>query len=575
MKWNIEWIDLQNIEHMIAECWRMNDKQLKQYFRKLSERRDLEFAGALGLSFLQLMYGIIMKESSYGWSELQKDVHMLQKLIQDGIDKDEDYWKGQYREIADEPTFYFYTELGKSFTDQLAVKLELNISNEQKLLQQDIQMIEKVCRVCDFKKESDVQKALLILKNHDKNYFSSWLGESFMETLQERFLKKEKPALEPTEVLEPQQVREPLEQKRRRSLFKKNKTGKEGARKRPTAIRNIFLCLAFLAGGAAVYTQLAHKQVYSCLKQLRPSVKETTAKQDAQKGQVSVADHTPDRTVEVTALEQQRSKNAAPEVSALEQQQSKNAAPEVSALEQQQLKDAAPDDASGKNATEDGQPDSDAQNQMQSEGRANSELKAPDILGQYQSFCENYPDVFGWLKIPGTEIDVPVMQSDDEEKGEKYYYLHRDYTGKPSAEGSLFVDSKSGCYPQDDNTVIYGHNMNSGHIFGTLEKFMDYDYFREHQDIQYDTIYETGQYRVVAVLKTRILYQDEEGFRYYRFFHYDTQEEFQECLAFINRNKLFDTGEELRYGDQTIMLSTCEYSQENGRLVVVAKRVDN
>ena len=88
IKWNIEWIDLHNIEHMIAECWRMNDKQLDRYYRKLSTRRELEFAGTLGTAFLELMHGIMTGEADYDWSKLQKDVHMLQKLIQDGLEKD-------------------------------------------------------------------------------------------------------------------------------------------------------------------------------------------------------------------------------------------------------------------------------------------------------------------------------------------------------------------------------------------------------------------------------------------------------------------------------------------------------
>lgn len=198
----------------------------------------------------------------------------------------------------------------------------------------------------------------------------------------------------------------------------------------------------------------------------------------------------------------------------------------------------------------------------------------PDILPGYRSFYKEYPDLFGWLNIPDTDINVPVMQSDDAERGEKYYYLHRDYAGNPSEEGSLFVDTPSSCYPQDQNTVIYGHNMSNGRIFGTLDQFTCYDFFKEHQNIRYDTIYEEGYYRIVAVLKTRILYQDEEGFRYYRFFNYHTKEEFQECQQFVKKNQLFDSGEELQYGDQILMLSTCEYSRENGRLVIVAKRVE-
>lgn len=77
---------------------------------------------------------------------------------------------------------------------------------------------------------------------------------------------------------------------------------------------------------------------------------------------------------------------------------------------------------------------------------------------------------------------------------------------------------------------------------------------------------------MAAVLLARVLYQEETGFRYYRLFNYDTKREFQECTDFIKDNQMYDTGVDLQYGDQLLMLSTCEYSRENGRLVIVAKK---
>ena len=114
--------------------------------------------------------------------------------------------------------------------------------------------------------------------------------------------------------------------------------------------------------------------------------------------------------------------------------------------------------------------------------------------------------------------------------------------------------------------------MKNGHIFGTLNMYRNVDFFQKHNEIHFDTIYETGIYEAIAVLKTRILNENEQGFRYYQFFQYNNEKEFEQCQDFIKANRLFDTESALEYGDRILMLSTCEYSQENGRLVVVARR---
>ena len=195
--------------------------------------------------------------------------------------------------------------------------------------------------------------------------------------------------------------------------------------------------------------------------------------------------------------------------------------------------------------------------------------KRPEILAQYREMAKEYPGLFGWLQIPDTPVDLPVMQP----LKQKDFYLDHDFTGAASAEGALFTDPENNRWPQDDNTVIYGHNMKNGHIFGTLNLYEDPAYFKTHREIHFDTIYETGIYEVIAVIKTRILNENEQGFRYYQFFQYKNKKQFQQCADFVKANQLFDTGHSLRYGDRILMLSTCEYSQENGRLVIVAVKL--
>ena len=227
--------------------------------------------------------------------------------------------------------------------------------------------------------------------------------------------------------------------------------------------------------------------------------------------------------------------------------------------------EAVPDSIShaGK-LTDAGQPVKDIQIQdmQQQESR-------PEKLPQYRKMSEEYPQLYGWLQIPDTQIDLPVMRAESD----RDFYLHHDFSGAESAEGALFVDAESSAYPQDDNTVIYGHNMKNGHIFGTLKMYGDADFFQAHREIRFDTLYETGTYEAVAVLKTRILNKNEQGFRYYQFFQYDNEEKFRECRNFVEDNNMFETESTLKCGDRILMLSTCEYSQENGRLVVVAKKL--
>lgn len=194
------------------------------------------------------------------------------------------------------------------------------------------------------------------------------------------------------------------------------------------------------------------------------------------------------------------------------------------------------------------------------------ETVSPEPLAQYKEIAEQYPDFFGWITVPGTKIDYPVMQARDG------FYLDHDYTGEESLEGAVFVDAKAKNIPLDNFVVVYGHNMKNGNIFGELKKFLNREFVSENPDIHFDTAYETNEYQVVVVLKTHILNKSEEGFRYYQTFGYQSEDEFQECCEFIRANAVIETDEELTYGDEILMLSTCEYSEENGRLVIVAKK---
>ena len=97
--------------------------------------------------------------------------------------------------------------------------------------------------------------------------------------------------------------------------------------------------------------------------------------------------------------------------------------------------------------------------------------------------------------------------------------------------------------------MVYGHNMKNGHMFGRLKMYADEEFFLSHKEIHFDTLYESGTYEAVAVLRTRILNENEEGFRYYQFFNYENGASYQKCLDFIAENQIFEAKPVLQYGD--------------------------
>lgn len=108
-------------------------------------------------------------------------------------------------------------------------------------------------------------------------------------------------------------------------------------------------------------------------------------------------------------------------------------------------------------------------------------------------------------------------------------------------------------------------------MFGALEDYKSKSFYEEHKTIQFDMLTEVAEYEIVAVFKT-VAY-NAEGYRYYDFVNAETEEAFEDYINKCRELALYDTGVNAEYGDKLITLSTCEYSAQNGRLVVVAKKV--
>lgn len=194
------------------------------------------------------------------------------------------------------------------------------------------------------------------------------------------------------------------------------------------------------------------------------------------------------------------------------------------------------------------------------------ESDRPSAYDVYADVYAQNPDFVGWIRIEGTDIDYPVMQSPDRPN----YYLKHGFDQTYSDYGVPFVQENCDI-DRSNNLTIYGHHMKDGSMFADLCKYESEAFFEEHRTVRFDTLREFGRYEIIAVFKT-VAYSA-SGFRYYGFVNADCKEDFDAYLAACKRLGLYDIEEGAEYGDRLITLSTCEYSRKNGRMVVVAKRI--
>ena len=190
------------------------------------------------------------------------------------------------------------------------------------------------------------------------------------------------------------------------------------------------------------------------------------------------------------------------------------------------------------------------------------------ILSKYQRLYEENPDLFAWISIKGTEVNYPVMFTPENSE----YYLRRGFDGKYAYSGTPFLDGR--CDPDGKYYLVYGHHMKNRTMFGTLPKYEKKAYCEEHPLIGFDTLYEKRTYQVMAAFKTRIYEKDADVFKYYVYLDLPDEETFAEYVREVKKLTPYDTGVDAEFGDELLVLSTCSYHTDEGRFVVVAKRIE-
>ncbi len=196
-------------------------------------------------------------------------------------------------------------------------------------------------------------------------------------------------------------------------------------------------------------------------------------------------------------------------------------------------------------------------------------------------------DLVGWIKVDGTRIDYPVMQTKDNPE----FYLRKDFHKNYSLAGTPFMDAASNVAgsPQSDgaestcNWLIYGHHMKTGIMFYDLLKYDEESFYKEHNTFEFSTVQmdkdtgkvreSRGTYQIIAACYSRIYTETSREFKFYQYASFTSEGDFEDYIAGIKAESVYDTGETAEYGDQLVTLSTCAYHVDDGRFYVVGRKI--
>lgn len=175
------------------------------------------------------------------------------------------------------------------------------------------------------------------------------------------------------------------------------------------------------------------------------------------------------------------------------------------------------------------------------------------------------PDFVAWLKIPGTNVNYPVVLSDDTD-----YYLTHSFTGKQSKLGTLFSLKKTDYQTPGRNIAIYGHhitNTSSGELmFRPLLSYKKQSFYEKHSTIYLDSLYHSAAYKIFAVVNLVKGEWDPSTASF------ANDADFMAFIRQAQARSLYDTGVEVTAANRILTLITCDrsYAATDGRLIVLA-----
>lgn len=202
-------------------------------------------------------------------------------------------------------------------------------------------------------------------------------------------------------------------------------------------------------------------------------------------------------------------------------------------------------------------------------------------LPNAQKLLDINSEIVGVINIPDTEVNYPVLQSDDLEK-----YLTHNVLGEEARAGALFLDYRNRfdyvvdgklAEPNSDNLIIYGHNMGNGMMFGTLKNYRnDSNYYGEHPVIELNSNYACYKYKIFAFFIIDADDTTETAFDCWNHINFMNEDDFYDYVNEAKRRTIRLNDVDVKYGDKLLTLSTCNsiFGQDGGgRLIIMARLV--
>ena len=199
-------------------------------------------------------------------------------------------------------------------------------------------------------------------------------------------------------------------------------------------------------------------------------------------------------------------------------------------------------------------------------GEETSEYVYEDVnFAVYQKINK---DIYAWIRIPGTPIDYPILNR----KGDNEYYLKRNYYRYADTRGSIFTEDYNNRDFNDPVTLIYGHNMSSGSMFGSIQKtYTKKSFMQSHKELQIILPDKTYTYEIFAAVP----YSNIHLMYYYDFTNtYVFTEVMNDILSVRAMNAVVDKTVKVNPDDHIVILSTCLSGNGNQRYLLLAVRRD-
>ena len=188
-----------------------------------------------------------------------------------------------------------------------------------------------------------------------------------------------------------------------------------------------------------------------------------------------------------------------------------------------------------------------------------------DLDNSFDYLLSKNSDTVGWITVNNTMVNYPVVQSTDND-----YYLKHDFFKTKTSIGWVFMDFRNNPKDLNDNTILYGHKLKSGLMFGTLNTVLNRSWYTNEENliITFNTVDKEMKWKVISLYRTDYTTD-------YLVTQFKDENHFNEWIKMITNRSVYKFNEDVKYGDKILTLSTCfGASSTNQRMALHAKLIE-